>query len=204
MRRCFILLLIFISSCSGALIPKSEPPSFYQLNYQYQPVSFSHGTFQKTPLKVWVFKSSPPYSDTNMIVEGENSNILVSREHQWISSPGQLVAEWIRKDIDRDGFFGGAYFESILPAELELSGVVEKWSWQKQGDSYRASFEITITLWSKKPRPAILFKKNYAFQGELLKENNPDTFAKEMALLVLKFSKSFREELYQHLSNYKD
>jgi len=204
MKRSSLIILAAVMTwgCAGSIIPKSPPMYYHQLNYSYHNVAPHCSTFQNKIIKVWEFHAISPFDSTEMVVESNNTQVLVSKSHQWIDRPGVLLAEWLRKDIDRDGMFSGAY-ETIEAGGnligMELSGVVERWSWVKTEKGYIASMEVTLTVWQRQPTASILFKKHYKLESQPSSINDPEAFAKAMTELVAKLSHRFRKELYETL-----
>ncbi|MEJ5299657.1 MAG: hypothetical protein WHS38_01560 [Thermodesulforhabdaceae bacterium] len=200
----FILCALIIWGCGGSIIPKAPPIEYHQLNYSYHGITpLSCSAIQDKVLKVWSFHAASPFDSTEMVVESGNFQVSVSRSHQWIDRPGTLLAEWIRKDIDRDGMFSGAY-ETIETSGkmigMELSGVVERWSWVNTEKGYYAVMEVTITVWQKQPKASILFKKHYEMKSQPVSTNNPEAFAQKITELTEQLSKTFRKELYEILA----
>jgi len=197
-----ILLAVITWGCAGSIIPKSPPMYYHQLDYSYHTIAPPCSTFQNKIIKVWGFHSISPFDSTEMVVESNNIQVLVSKSHQWIDRPGVLLAEWLRKDIDRDGMFSGAYETietGVSLVGMELSGVVERWSWVKTEKGYIAAMEVTLTVWQKQPTASILFKKHYKLESQPSSVNDPEAFARAMTELAVKLSQTFRKELYESL-----
>lgn len=200
-RGFVVLSFAMLCGCMGSFIPKSPPFQYHQLDYSYQKIDAPCKNLSSRILKIWPFHATTPFDGLEMVVEENKINLALSRTHQWIDKPGALLAEWIRKDIDRDGMFAGA-FESIEISEetgMELGGVVERWSLVRADGSYSAKMETTITVWQKKPTRAIIFKKHYALEEPVGLFKDPDAFVRAMSRLATKISEDFRRELYREL-----
>lgn len=198
----FMLIPGLLYGCAGSLIPKSPPLQYYQPEYVYRRVEVPCGDFKDKILRVWDFNAKPPFDGTEMVVKSDGPEVAVSKSYQWIDSPGSLVAEWIRKDIDRDGMFGGAYetLEVNREIDFELGGTVEHWSLVKTDKGYIASIEITVTVWCKKPKPFIIFKKHYSMKSSNSITRDPETFARALSELIKELSYEFRLEFYKSLT----
>lgn len=189
---------VVLCSCIGSIIPKSPPLQYYQLDYTYKRVDILSDNFRDKIVRVWHFNAVSPFNSSEMVVELDRSSLATSRYHQWIDQPGVLLSEWIRKDIDRDGMFGGAYetVEVGKEIDIELSGVVERWSLVRTDNGYVAMLEATITAWQKKPKASIIFKKHYFLKSDPLSNKDPEAFALAMSNVVAKLSYEFRREFY--------
>lgn len=194
---------VILAGCAGALLPKSPPMQYHQLDYAYKKVDVPCRALSNRIIKVWPFHATSPFDSSEMVVEDGKLNVMLSRTHQWIDKPGALIAEWIRKDIDRDGVFAGA-FETIEVSRevgMELSGVVEKWSLVKSADSYSAKMAVTITVWQKQPRPEIIFKKHFALEEPVHgSTRDPEAFAQAMSKLASRISEDLRKEFYHRIN----
>ncbi|MCX7823911.1 MAG: hypothetical protein N2260_10805 [Syntrophobacterales bacterium] len=201
-----LMIVVGFCGCTGSIIPKSPPPQYYQLDYNYREVKVPTESFKDKILRIWEFNAKSPFDGTEMVVEVGRSGIAISRVHQWIDRPGALLSEWIRRDIDRDGMFGGAYETVEIGKEIdvELSGTVERWSLIKDGDTYFSIIEATLTVWQKKPKPYILFKKHYAIRSSPIPYRDPEAFAKAATEIAAKLSYEFRSELYKTLAKRHD
>lgn len=194
---------VFLCSCIGSVIPKSPPLQYYQLDYTYKKVDVYSDKFRDKIIRVWHFNAISPFNGSEMVVEIDKSGLATSRYHQWIDQPGVLLSEWIRKDIDRDGMFAGAYetVEVGKEIDVELSGVVERWSLVKTDNGYVAMMEVTITVWQKKPKASIIFKKHYSLKSDPLPNKDPETFALTMSKVVAELSSQFRKEFYDTIAH---
>ncbi len=196
--------VVVATGCGETILPKAPPPLYYQLTYAYVPCSSSLPVVKPLVLKLWPLYGVVPFDDVEMVVEEGRYRVLRSRRHQWIDRPGALLVEWLRKDMERDGVFGKVSnaMERGGEADVELNGVVERWSWEEREGKGRGVLDVTLTIWSKKAPPHVLFNKRYTFVSEWEHSTSPESFADVMSRLTTDLSRSFRDDLYRSMGTW--
>jgi ABC-type uncharacterized transport system auxiliary subunit len=196
-RIAFVCLaaLAFLPGCSSILFKTSKAPELYQVPYVPQVVScpcrFSQG------VRIWVFSAAAPLDRPNMVVRDGDQQVLLSRDNQWVASPGAMVTEHLYRDLTQGSIFSEVT-TGATPRDLPLTltGRIFDFAWVKEGATSRAELKLEATLAGDSQGEGILyFHKVYTLTGDRLLQTTPNTFAEAMGRLLGDFSRRLQSDL---------
>jgi uncharacterized lipoprotein YmbA len=189
------LIALALSGCSSLIFKTSKAPELYQAPYAPQVVSCS-GRFGDG-VRVWEFSAAAPFDRPGMVAREGNSQLLLSRENQWIAPPGAMLTEHLYQDLIQ-----GPLFTQVTTGAtpgvppLTLTGRIFNFAWGKAGVTSRAELKVEATLaGDTEGRSIVYFHKVYALTGEGLIENTANAFAEAMGRLLGDFSQRLQSDL---------
>lgn len=93
------------------------------------------------------FGVAPEFNTTKLVYRDLAFGRQEYAYHQWRGTPQALVADYLRRDMQKSGLFMAvAGPNSSMPATHQLEGVVEEWMELDQAERWLASAELTIIL----------------------------------------------------------
>jgi ABC-type uncharacterized transport system auxiliary subunit len=188
-----ILLFGLLAGCASGLVEEQPPAVFFELDYAPPAVTCSHHFDAGVGIVEWnVFG---PFDRREMVVEERGRRVRISGGYQWVDRPGRMVTESLIRDLSAGGLFprvAGAEGGFMLP--LELTGRIEKFSWNREGTSPEAVFAVAISLIDRRAR-TVLFQRTYRLEKPSSDGDDAAAFAQTMSLLVQDFSSRLQHDL---------
>jgi uncharacterized lipoprotein YmbA len=188
------LIWLALSGCSSLIFKPSKAPELYQVPYNPQVVSCP-GRFEQG-VRVWEFSAAAPFDRPGMVVREGSSQLLLSRESQWIASPGAILADHLYQDLIQGSLFPEvATGATPRVPPLTLTGRIFDFAWNKEVTS-RAELKVEAILAGEgRGEQMIYFHKVYTLTGERLLQNTPNAFAEAMGRLLGEFSQRLQSDL---------
>lgn len=189
----YLCVLLTLSSCLGSLFPKSPAQEYYQIDYPFR----ASNCVMPFPgaVRIRPFAASAPFDREQMVVLSPSLQVRFSSHYKWVNSAGNMVANNLMRDLSQ-----AKVFESIVPAtnpmaaQYGINGQIYRFALEENGSSTHALLDLEISLWREKPR-AVLFRKNFHYQGPPLTSTDPKVFASAMSDLVSQLSTDMRNDL---------
>lgn len=193
-RLALSLVVLFLAGCSSLLTTEAPAPVYYEPQYDVSPVSCA-ASFRGV-LRVWEFSAASPFGRPEMVVVKPDGEVLFSGTYQWVSSPGVLVAEQLTRDLSAGGLFPLVVTgDSPLSASLSLTGRVDRFAWEKDGEASRAVLKVETSLVESGAGRRILFHHIYEMKSPPFSGSDSAVFARAMGGLMGRFSERFRKDL---------
>jgi ABC-type uncharacterized transport system auxiliary subunit len=187
--------VLLASGCSS-VISKPAPSSLYLLHYAPQMLECHQGTAQT--VRVWPLEAAAPYDQEAMVVLSNATKVEYSAQHRWVAQPGQLVANWLIRDLSQDRLFAEVLgFSEPVTAHWGLGGRLFAFAWKRLGDRSQAILDLEMTLMENPPglQRNILFRKHYQLASEPTSNSSAEGFAQAMSALAREFSAQLRNDL---------
>lgn len=177
------VLILALSACATGRTPVPDT-RYYTLEYAAPEVS---GQPTKAVITLARFGVAPEFNSAKMIYRDLSFGRQEYHYHHWRATPQTLVADYLRRDMQRSGLFlavGG--LGSSLPATHQLEGMVEEWMEIDGQDSWLATAELTVTLLDLRATAAperVLFQRTYR-ESEPCAKKNPGSVAEAMSRVM--------------------
>lgn len=191
---CLIALGV-LPGCSSILFKTSKAPELYQAPYTPYAISCP-GRFNQG-VRVWEFSAAAPFDRPGMVVQEGNQQVLLSRENQWLATPGAILTEHLYQDLIQGSLFPEvATGATPRVPPLTLTGRIFDFAWNKAGVMSRAELKVEATLAGNAPGESIVyFHKVYTLTGDHMAQNSPQAFAETMGKLLGDFSQRLQSDL---------
>ncbi len=190
---------LFFALLAGGCTPflfssPSEPTIHYRLDYNDRIVQCDY-SLDKT-LRFLDFTSSEEFNRLEMVYWGENHTVRLSQSRKWVTTPGVLLAENLRKDLADSNLFQDI-LNGVDPdlAELELAGRIEAFALEEVESGYRAVIRVKTRLSEARAEKGPLFQETYSLMGESFPERDPKVFVREMSKLAGEISRRMQSDL---------
>ncbi len=189
--RLVVIVLACLSLLSGCLSlggGPSRPIEFYTL--EYAPPTFK-GPGTDGIVKFDRFFSVRSYDSTAMLYKSAAYKVAAYNYHEWRTSPGDMVTDYLVRDFRRSGLFR-AVFSYRQPefAQYVVSGGVEEFVEERQADGWKAVLGLHVTLLDLK-RPdvteEVVFQKRYRVVVPIEGES-PESFAGGLSAAMARMS----------------
>jgi len=187
------VILLGLSACMSAF-SGSNPPMYYGVNYPDQHPDCAQGF--KTGLRVWSFSASSPFDREEMIILSSAHEVRFSPQYRWVTLPGNMVSDAVHRDLARTGLFT-RIVGAVDPfnAPLEMGGHIYRFAWEESDSTARAVLDMEVSLWSKEPKPNVIFRQHYHFESEPTSQRSSEHFADAVSKLVERFSRQLQQDL---------
>jgi ABC-type uncharacterized transport system auxiliary subunit len=192
------VLLAFTVLLIGCL-PGAKAPYLVEL-YTFDYVSPAlTGTPSDEIVKVDKFAAAQSYNSAAMVYQPEAYKIAVYNHHKWRVNPGDMVADYLRRDFRASGLFRAVLsYRQPETARFVVEGGVEEFLEAKEKDGWKAILGLQVTLLDL-TRPEItrrvVFQKRYRV-AEPISEESPKAFAAGMSAAMAKVSVHIVSDVY--------
>jgi len=189
-----VSVLICCTGCFGAFFTGTQP-TYFELSYEdHGPRCFGA---RQGSLRIWPFSASSPYDREEMIILEPSRKVRFSPHFRWITSPGNLIADKLTRDLAEDGPFARVLaVANPAGSNAQLSGHVHQFAWEELGEgSQQARLDVQVSVWREDPRRAVLLNRRYQLESRRLEAGSPEKFAEVMSQLVAELSIRLREDL---------
>jgi len=192
-------LLVLSVGCFDIRQP-TKKIEFYSLEYAPPKVA----ALPQIPAVVRIerFNAAPPYN-TNRIFYRDSS--LTRNEYvyyKWRSTPGELVAYFLGRDMRQSGLF-----KAVIPSESRIAsshmieGSVEEFLEWDTLEDWKAILSISVTLLEENQPDItrrVLFQKTYSTE-KICAQKNPQALAAAMSRAMSEISELVIRDIYESL-----
>jgi uncharacterized lipoprotein YmbA len=201
-RGFFFLLVLLVASGCGIGGKRTYIVKQYLLEYPAPPGEVA-GRIHEL-LKVERFSVAQAFNTPAMIYKEKAFQYHVDPYHRWRVNPGDIVSDFLTRDLSRAGLFRAVYSHSdVADTRYRLEGWIEEFAgWGgKEGAKAVLSLEVTFVDLSKKEAPErVVFQKSYCYTEPLL-EKTPEGLTRAMSSVMERLSKQIISDLYNALKN---
>jgi ABC-type uncharacterized transport system auxiliary subunit len=150
-------------------------------------------------IRVDRFSVSPPFDSQRIIYADKGLHRNAYAHHQWISTPGELLAYLVARDLrSTDRFQAVLTPDSPLRATHIVNGWVEEFLEIDDTNKWRASLCLHITLLSEEnrdPIERILYQKTYR-SAVASRAKTPEAIAEAMSDAAARVSAALVKDIY--------
>jgi ABC-type uncharacterized transport system auxiliary subunit len=124
--------------------------------------------------------------------------------HRWRVNPGDMLSDFLARDLGRAGLFRAVYGPSdVVDTRYRLEGWIEEFAGRggKDGPKAVLSLQATFVDLAKKETPErVIFQKSYQLMEPLI-EKSPEGLTRAMSLAMERLSKQVISDVYSALKN---
>lgn len=194
-------LTLMLAACLGLKQPHNEI-SYYTLEYVMPDVA-ARRTLPYV-IRVKPFSVSPIYNSNRIIYRDKSFKRQAYTYYKWRADPGELVAYFLRRDLQNCGLFKAVVpRDSNLPPAYLLEGTVQEFLEADRENAWEAILSISITLIDEKESDVsqkVLFQKSYQ-SSRSCRERNPRALAEALSLAMSQISGEIIQDAYEVLAN---
>jgi ABC-type uncharacterized transport system auxiliary subunit len=187
-RLGIILLVVGLAGCLRGTAP---PPLVFQYVLEYPPPGGDKALRTEALLKVERFTADRIYAGLSMLFRNGPFQREAYHEHRWRISPGDMVTDFLRRDIRHAGLFRAVLSaRDMEETRFILQGGVEEFLEAVEGKSRKAVLVAMVTLLDLSSREAdrrVVFQKSYRCEAPLTQEGAAG-FAEAMSRAMSQFS----------------
>lgn len=184
-------LILLVVGLSGCLRGTAPPPLVLEYIIEYPPPAAENLFRTEALLKVNRFSVDRIYMSTSMLFRNGPFQREAYHEHRWRVSPGDMVTDFLRRDLRYAGLFQAVLSErDVEESRFVLQGGVEEFLEVDEGKSRRALLVATVTLLDLSSRDVsrrVVFQKTYRSEAPFSKEGAAG-FAEAVSRAMSQFS----------------
>ena len=201
-KQLFIIFgVLLLISCIGL---NSAPPQIDFYTFEYESSNASPGITTSYILRIDGFHVSSVYDDDRLLIRSQAFKRNEYAHHRWRANPGDLVADYLARDLAQTGFFRAVVRTEPVPDYSHLlTGTVEELYQRIEDGQRKAILSLNVMLVDEASAPgdgAILFQQRYAFQ-EPVSDPSPAGYVGGMSEAMRKFSKQLLKDITEALTN---
>jgi cholesterol transport system auxiliary component len=151
-------------------------------------------------LRVELFAVAQAFNSPAMAYRSESYRSETYRYHRWRVNPGNLVTDFLLRDLRQTGLFKGVFgYDSTARPRFVLEGAVEEFQEVDEAEAWRAALALNITLLDTSKEEItqrVVFQKNYR-ASEPLTDKTPPGLADAMSRAMQKVSQAVIQDVYQ-------
>lgn len=199
-----MVCLVAACWCTACLFPRqpANTISHYTLEYDSPPAAGVQPL--ALTLSVQPFTVAPVYNTRRIVYRDASFKREEYVYHAWRAGPGELVADFLRRDLQQAGLFQAVLpYGSSAGSRYLLEGSVDQFLESETHDLWEAALSLTITLLdgaagdsSKK----ILFQKTYSSRTAC-EHKKPQSFVAAMSRGMAGLSAAISRDVYDALKN---
>ncbi|MBA4421889.1 MAG: hypothetical protein C0390_02165 [Syntrophus sp. (in: bacteria)] len=187
-RLGIILLIVGLAGCLRGTAP---PPLVHQYIIEYPPPEVENIFRTEALLKVERFTVDRIYTGPSMLFRKGPFLREAYHEHRWRVSPGDMVTDFLRRDIRH-----AALFRAVLTARdteeprFVIEGGVEEFLEVDEGKSRKALLVVMVTLLDRASQEVsrrVVFQKTYRCEAPFTQEGGRG-LAEAMSRAMSQFS----------------
>lgn len=185
----FILaaLVLALTGC-GAGRAKAPDVRYYTLEYESPAMA---GEPTRAVVALSRFGVAPEFGTDKIVYRDLSFGRQEYAYHQWRTAPQALVADYLRRDMQRSGLFLAVTGPgSSLTATHRLEGMVEEWMEVDEEERWLAAAGLTVTLLDLRARDLtdqVLFQRAYR-EIEPAAKKNPGSVVEAMSRAMQRLS----------------
>jgi ABC-type uncharacterized transport system auxiliary subunit len=194
------LFFFFLSSCATI---KEPGVRVEQYTLEYAPPEHPERQLVPVILKVQRFSVASPYNTLQMVYRDRSFKRATYTYHQWRADPGDLVSNYLARDMRHSGLFRAVVQDesTVAPTHLLEGSLDEFFEWDDE-EGCKAVLSITATLVKARESDIskkILFQKTFRTL-QPCKERSPRGLAEAMSEAMSRVSGEMTRSVYDHLS----
>lgn len=166
--------LLLIIGLVGCLRGTAPPPLVLQYVIEYPPPGGENISRTEALLKVERFTVDRIYTGHSMLTRKGPFLRGAYHEHRWRVSPGDMVTDFLRRDIRHANLFGAVLAaRDIEETRFVLEGGLEEFLEVDEGNGRKALLVATATLLdlaSKEANRRVVFQKTYRCEANFMQE----------------------------------
>jgi ABC-type uncharacterized transport system auxiliary subunit len=151
-------------------------------------------------LKVELFSVAQAFNSQSMIYRPTPYRSEAYRYHRWRVNPGQLVTDFLLRDLRQSRAFAAVFgYDRPAAARFLLEGAVEEFQEVNVGDCWSAVLAINITLLDtakEEITQRVLFQKNYRAEEPII-DRTPQGLAAAMSRAMERLSANIITDIHQ-------
>ena len=200
--RAAILLLLFL--LSSACVTVSQPRlKIEHYTLEYAPPGPLDGPALPMVLRIDLFTVAPSYNARQMVYRDRSFKREIDPYHHWRAHPGDLVSDFLARDMRHSGLFKAVVQErSAIAATHILEGSLDEFfEWNDEGGR-KAVLAVSATLIAAREVDAtrrVLFQKTFRAL-EPTREKTPGGLAEAMSEAMSRVSMEIVRTVHEHLS----
>ena len=200
--RTGILLVLFL--VVNACVTMGQPAvRIEHYTLEYTPPGPADRALLPVILKIERFSVAPSYSTRQMVYRDRSFKRETYAYHHWRAHPGDLISDYLLRDMRRSGLFRAVLEEgSTLATTHVLQGSLDEFFEWNDEEGWKAVLTMTATLINSReadPGKKILFQKTFRTL-EPCKEKSPAGLAEAMSKAMARVSGKIIDTVYDHLS----
>ena len=195
-----LLLPSLMSSCATVRQPSLRVQHY---TFEYAPPEVTEHPPLPAILKIERFNAAPSYSTEQMIYRDGSFKRETYTYHRWRAYPGDLVSDFLARDMRHSGLFKAVVQErSTIAATHILEGSLDEFFEWNEEEGWKAVLTVTATLITAKEvdmNKRVLFQKTFRAL-EPMREKTPRGLAEAMSKAVAAVSEEILQTVYERLS----
>ena len=196
-------LILLMAGCIGGKRPGHLVEEY---TLEYRPPLIEVSGVEET-MRVELFTAARDYNTRSMVYRPEPYKRDVYRFHRWRANPGDMVTDYILRDLQNAGFLRGvfSYYDTEDTRFVLTGGVVEFLEIGSE-EGRKASIALTVTLLdtSKQRLPdRIVFQNKYGSAVKIT-DNTPAGFAASMSRAMEEVSGRIIADIHAAIKDLSD
>jgi len=199
------LCLAVACCCTACLFPRQPANKISHYTLEYDPPQQAAGLQPLAyTLSVQPFTVAAVYNTRRIVYRDASFKREEYVYHAWRASPGELVADFLRRDLQQAGLFQAVLpYGSSAGGRYLLEGSVDQFLESEMRDLWEAALTLTITLLdgaAVDSSKRILFQKTYSSRTAC-EHKNPQSFVAAMSRAMAGLSAAVSRDVYDALKN---
>jgi ABC-type uncharacterized transport system auxiliary subunit len=190
----FLFLASMLSGCG------KPPVMVYKHLLEYPSPELPRLSQVPEGLKVELFSVAQAFNTPDMVYRPNSYQSETYRYHRWRVNPGQLVTDFLLRDLRQSGLFKAIFaYDRTVKTRFQLEGAVEEFQEVDTGDVWTAVLAVNITLLDttkEEITQRVLFQKNYR-AAESIIHRTPQGLVAAMSQAMQKMSASIISDVHQ-------
>jgi len=197
----FFILPAGLVGCQGLKKPQQRTIDYYTLEYA-PPVQETRESLPVV-LRIEPFQVTPLYNSNRIIYREGPYKRSAYNYHKWRANPGDLVTDFLRRDIRTSGLFRGVFSsDSRLASTHIIEGTVEEFFEEDDDDQWSAVLAVSVTLVAEGKTDIsrrVIFQRTYR-QRTHCEQKSPVGLAESMSKGMAEVSRKVIRDIHQNLS----
>jgi ABC-type uncharacterized transport system auxiliary subunit len=174
MKKWIGIGLLLIGLLSGCLGGTGKTPFIRQYVLEYPPPQVGERTAVEAMIRVERFYADRMFMGQEMLYRQGPFRREAYSEHRWRVGPGDMVTEFLRRDLREAGLFRAVLSERDADeVRFSLTGGVEEFTEIWEAQNRKALLAVTITLLDlsrKETASLVVFQKSYRLSAAVAGE----------------------------------
>jgi len=192
---------VLLTGCIGL---NNTPPQIDFYTFEYEPPDAALTVTTAYILKIDGFHVSSVYDDDRLLIRSQAFKRNEYSRHRWRANPGDLVADYLARDLARTAFFHAVVRTEPIPDYSHLlTGTIEEFYQRNDGEQWQAILSLNILVVDETSAPGagnVIFQQRYAFQ-EPVSDQSPVGFVAGMSTAMRKLSRMLMADIAEALGN---
>jgi len=201
------ILLAMLSLLAGCIGLNNATPQIDFYTFEYDPPGTTPAVTTDYILKIDEFHVSSVYDDDRLLIRSQAFKRNEYARHRWRANPGDLVADYLARDLAQTGFFRAVVRTEPVPDYSHLlTGTVEELYQRIEDGQRKAILSLNVMLVDESSAPGdgtVLFQQRYTYR-EPLPGPGPAGFVAGISEAMRKFSSQLVTDIVEALGNSMD